>query len=49
MTRLQREIYKGIFSQNLEVLKSLTHPANAKTARKLTKTNMNNMLMQLRK
>jgi chromodomain-helicase-DNA-binding protein 4 len=46
MAPLQKEIYKGILSRNLEVLKGLNTSAKGTN---LTKSNMNNMLMQLRK
>ncbi|EMD41939.1 hypothetical protein CERSUDRAFT_90530 [Gelatoporia subvermispora B] len=50
MTPLQREIYRSILSQNLEVLKTL---ARGSTGGRVNasglKTNMNNVLMQLRK
>ncbi|KIK79668.1 hypothetical protein PAXRUDRAFT_833992 [Paxillus rubicundulus Ve08.2h10] len=49
MTLLQREIYRSILSQNLDVLKSLTQGSTVKGRPGTNKTNMNNMLMQLRK
>jgi chromodomain-helicase-DNA-binding protein 4 len=51
MTPLQKEIYRSILSQNLDVLKFLSQPAiGTKTGKsKIAKTNLNNMLMQLRK
>jgi chromodomain-helicase-DNA-binding protein 4 len=49
MTPLQKEVYRSILSQNLDILKSLTQPADAKAARAIKRTNLNNMLMQLRK
>ncbi|KAF9244536.1 hypothetical protein BU15DRAFT_42035 [Melanogaster broomeanus] len=50
MTPLQKEIYRSILSQNLDVLKNLTHATSVKAGRPGThKANMNNMLMQLRK
>lgn len=51
MTPLQKEIYRSILSQNLDVLKILSQPAIGTRSNKnnVTKTNLNNMLMQLRK
>ncbi|KAI0652071.1 SNF2 family N-terminal domain-containing protein [Trametes meyenii] len=50
MAPLQKEIYRSILSQNLEVLRSLAEGTGAsKNSNALTKSNMNNMLMQLRK
>ncbi|KAF8560206.1 hypothetical protein OG21DRAFT_38190 [Imleria badia] len=50
MTPLQREIYRSILSQNLDILKHLTQVSTVKASRAgISKTNMNNMLMQLRK
>ncbi|KAH7881752.1 SNF2 family N-terminal domain-containing protein [Phlebopus sp. FC_14] len=50
MAPLQKEIYRSILSQNLDILKSLTQSSAARAGRQVTnKTNMNNMLMQLRK
>lgn len=49
MTPLQKEVYRSILSQNLDILQSLTQPADAKAARAIKRTNLNNMLMQLRK
>ncbi|KAF8846211.1 hypothetical protein BDN67DRAFT_918420 [Paxillus ammoniavirescens] len=49
MTLLQKEIYRSILSQNLDVLKSLTQGSAVKGRPGSNKTNMNNMLMQLRK
>ncbi|KAI0673358.1 hypothetical protein C8Q78DRAFT_968243 [Trametes maxima] len=50
MAPLQKEIYRSILSQNLEVLRSLAEGTGAsKNSNVLTKSNMNNMLMQLRK
>ncbi|EPQ60503.1 hypothetical protein GLOTRDRAFT_68181 [Gloeophyllum trabeum ATCC 11539] len=47
MTPLQKEIYRSILSQNFKVLQSLTQAS--KSDGTATKSNMNNMLMQLRK
>ncbi|KAI9057725.1 hypothetical protein FKP32DRAFT_1597935 [Trametes sanguinea] len=50
MAPLQKEIYRSILSQNLEILRKLaegTDPSKRNNA--MTKSNMNNMLMQLRK
>ncbi|KAI0830534.1 P-loop containing nucleoside triphosphate hydrolase protein [Trametes gibbosa] len=50
MAPLQKEVYRSILSQNLEVLRSLVDgPGTSKGNNSLTKANMNNMLMQLRK
>lgn len=51
MTPLQKEIYRSILSQNLEVLKLLSQSTIGTRSGKgnVTKTNLNNMLMQLRK
>ncbi|KAI0639630.1 hypothetical protein C8Q77DRAFT_1082196 [Trametes polyzona] len=50
MAPLQKEIYRSILSQNLEVLRSLAEgTGTSKNNNTLTKANMNNMLMQLRK
>lgn len=51
MTPLQKEIYRSILSQNLDVLKILSQPTTGTRSGKnnITKTNLNNMLMQLRK
>ncbi|OCH94711.1 hypothetical protein OBBRIDRAFT_746991 [Obba rivulosa] len=50
MTPLQREIYRSILSQNLEVLKTLARgSAGGRIGASGLKTNMNNILMQLRK
>ncbi|KAI0361386.1 hypothetical protein OH77DRAFT_1417635 [Trametes cingulata] len=50
MAPLQKEIYRSILSQNLEILRSLAEGTGAsKGNNALTKSNMNNMLMQLRK
>ena len=51
MTPLQKEIYRSILSQNLDVLKFLSQPTVGTRSGKNnhTKTNLNNMLMQLRK
>ncbi|KAI8990487.1 SNF2 family N-terminal domain-containing protein [Trametes punicea] len=50
MAPLQKEIYRSILSQNLEILRSLAEgTGSSKGNNALTKTNMNNMLMQLRK
>ncbi|KDQ63375.1 hypothetical protein JAAARDRAFT_169132 [Jaapia argillacea MUCL 33604] len=48
MTPLQKEVYRSILSQNLNVLKRLTQPSSSISA-SVSKSNMNNMLMQLRK
>ncbi|KAI0778404.1 hypothetical protein BD413DRAFT_489884 [Trametes elegans] len=50
MAPLQKEIYRSILSQNLEVLRSLAGgTGSSKNNNAITKSNMNNMLMQLRK
>ncbi|KAI0375223.1 hypothetical protein BV20DRAFT_1110377 [Pilatotrama ljubarskyi] len=50
MAPLQKEIYRSILSQNLEILSSLAEGTGAsKGSNAITKSNMNNMLMQLRK
>lgn len=51
MTPLQKEIYRSILSQNLDALKFLSQPTVGTRSGKnnITKTNLNNMLMQLRK
>ncbi|TBU49968.1 SNF2 family N-terminal domain-containing protein [Dichomitus squalens] len=49
MAPLQKEIYRSILSQNLDILRSLTEPNASSSKGNVTKTNMNNMLMQLRK
>ncbi|RPD57040.1 hypothetical protein L227DRAFT_552450 [Lentinus tigrinus ALCF2SS1-6] len=50
MAPLQKEIYRSILSQNLDILRSLAEGnASSKGSNVITKTNMNNMLMQLRK
>ncbi|KAI0720008.1 SNF2 family N-terminal domain-containing protein [Cerioporus squamosus] len=50
MAPLQKEIYRSILSQNLDILRSLAEDnASSKGSNTVTKTNMNNMLMQLRK
>ncbi|KAI0756774.1 SNF2 family N-terminal domain-containing protein [Daedaleopsis nitida] len=51
MAPLQKEIYRSILSQNLEILRSLAegNAASSKGHNAIKKTNMNNMLMQLRK
>ncbi|KAF8578409.1 hypothetical protein K439DRAFT_1663741 [Ramaria rubella] len=47
MTAIQKEVYKSILSQNMEILGSLAQPSSVNTAVK--KSNLNNVLMQLRK
>ncbi|KAG6331283.1 hypothetical protein ID866_7805 [Astraeus odoratus] len=51
MAPLQKEIYRSILSQNLSILKGLTQSSSATShGRALgTRTNMSNILMQLRK
>ncbi|KAF8140421.1 hypothetical protein EV363DRAFT_1153685 [Boletus edulis] len=50
MTPLQKEIYRSILGQNLDILKHLTQVSTVKATRAgISRTNMNNMLMQLRK
>ncbi|KIJ68216.1 hypothetical protein HYDPIDRAFT_82781 [Hydnomerulius pinastri MD-312] len=49
MAPLQKEIYRSILSQNLDILRSLTQASTVKTGNTKTRANMNNMLMQLRK
>ncbi|KIP12064.1 hypothetical protein PHLGIDRAFT_400060 [Phlebiopsis gigantea 11061_1 CR5-6] len=50
MTALQKEVYKSILSQNVEVLKSIAlSAAGTKVNTAVKKSNMNNVLMQLRK
>ena len=51
MSPLQKEIYRSILSQNLDVLKVLSQPTVGTRSGKnnITKTNLNNVLMQLRK
>ncbi|KAG1770169.1 SNF2 family N-terminal domain-containing protein [Suillus placidus] len=50
MAPLQKEIYRSILSQNLDILRSLTQVATIKAGKPLvSKANLNNMLMQLRK
>ncbi|KAG1846831.1 SNF2 family N-terminal domain-containing protein [Suillus subluteus] len=50
MAPLQKEIYRSILSQNLDILRSLTQAATTKAGKPLvSKANLNNMLMQLRK
>ncbi|KAG1825750.1 SNF2 family N-terminal domain-containing protein [Suillus subaureus] len=50
MAPLQKEIYRSILSQNLDILRSLTQAATTKAGKTLvSKANLNNMLMQLRK
>ena len=51
MTPLQKEIYRSILSQNLDVLKFLSQPTVGTRSGKnnIAKANLNNMLMQMRK
>ncbi|KAL4070788.1 hypothetical protein J3A83DRAFT_4245468 [Scleroderma citrinum] len=51
MTPLQKEIYRSILSQNLDILRTLTHSSAAMVqgCHLAMKANMKNMLMQLRK
>ncbi|KAG2075089.1 hypothetical protein BDR04DRAFT_1133497 [Suillus decipiens] len=50
MAPLQKEIYRSILSQNLDILRSLTQAATTRAGKSLvSKANLNNMLMQLRK
>ncbi|GBE77743.1 hypothetical protein SCP_0106250 [Sparassis crispa] len=50
MVRLQREVYLSILSQNLDVLKTLAQGSvGARVSNAISKTNLNNVLMQLRK
>lgn len=46
MAPLQKQIYRGILSRNLDILKNLNASAKGSA---VSKANMNNMLMQLRK
>ncbi|KAI0094367.1 SNF2 family N-terminal domain-containing protein [Irpex rosettiformis] len=49
MTPLQKETYKSILSQNFKALQSIASAVGAKVNSAASKTNMNNILMQLRK
>ncbi|KAF7799325.1 hypothetical protein EIP86_010557 [Pleurotus ostreatoroseus] len=50
MTPLQREVYRSILSQNLDLLRSLAQTATGSSvAAAVKRSNLNNMLMQLRK
>ncbi|KAJ3554645.1 hypothetical protein NM688_g2999 [Phlebia brevispora] len=50
MSALQKEVYRSILSQNLDLLQSLAQTAaGTKINAAVKKSNMNNMLMQLRK
>ncbi|OAX44419.1 hypothetical protein K503DRAFT_765038 [Rhizopogon vinicolor AM-OR11-026] len=50
MAPLQKEIYRSILSQNLDILQSLTQAAALKAGKRPSnRANLNNMLMQLRK
>ncbi|PIL31731.1 hypothetical protein GSI_06435 [Ganoderma sinense ZZ0214-1] len=49
MAPLQKEIYRSLLSQNFEILRSLTESNASSSKGNVTKTNMNNLLMQLRK
>ncbi|GJE85782.1 chromatin remodeling factor-like protein [Phanerochaete sordida] len=50
MTALQKEVYRSILSQNVDVLRSIAlNAAGAKVNAAVKKSNMNNILMQLRK
>ncbi|EIN14062.1 hypothetical protein PUNSTDRAFT_140446 [Punctularia strigosozonata HHB-11173 SS5] len=49
MAPLQKEIYRSILSQNLDLLRSLTQGSNPNTSASGLRANMNNLLMQLRK
>ncbi|KAG2159672.1 uncharacterized protein EDB93DRAFT_1111462 [Suillus bovinus] len=50
MAPLQKEIYRSILGQNLDILRSLTQGATTKAGKPLvSRANLNNVLMQLRK
>ncbi|CAL1695101.1 unnamed protein product [Somion occarium] len=49
MAPLQREVYRSILSQNINLLKTLSMASGPKVNAAAQKTNMNNILMQLRK
>ncbi|EGO30851.1 hypothetical protein SERLADRAFT_444458 [Serpula lacrymans var. lacrymans S7.9] len=49
MAPLQKELYRSILSQNLSILNSFAQPSKSKVSTTTTKTNINNILMQLRK
>ncbi|KAI0030210.1 SNF2 family N-terminal domain-containing protein [Vararia minispora EC-137] len=53
LTPLQKEMYKGILSKNVNILATLAQSSSSSKPRAsssvITKANMNNMLMQLRK
>ncbi|KAI0347824.1 hypothetical protein BDW22DRAFT_1349889 [Trametopsis cervina] len=49
MTPLQKETYKSILTHNLKALQSLSVAAGTKVNAAASKSNMNNLLMQLRK
>ncbi|KAI0936745.1 hypothetical protein AcV5_004808 [Taiwanofungus camphoratus] len=50
MAPLQKEVYTSILSANLDILRTLVSgPAGEKVHSAISKTNMNNILMQLRK
>ncbi|KAK7680574.1 hypothetical protein QCA50_016356 [Cerrena zonata] len=50
MAPLQREVYKSILSQNIDLLRTLSAASSgAKVNASMKKTNLNNILMQLRK
>ncbi|KAF8497997.1 hypothetical protein JB92DRAFT_2985471 [Gautieria morchelliformis] len=48
MTAIQKEVYKSILSQNVDILGSLAQPSSRVNA-VVKKSNLNNLLMQLRK
>ncbi|OBZ79352.1 Chromatin remodeling factor mit1 [Grifola frondosa] len=49
MTPLQKEVYRSILSQNLDILQTLAQGAAGAKQNVLSRTNLKNMLMQLRK
>ncbi|KAF8519115.1 P-loop containing nucleoside triphosphate hydrolase protein [Hysterangium stoloniferum] len=48
MTAIQKEVYKSLLSQNVEILGSLTQ-STSRVNNAIKKSNLNNLLMQLRK
>ncbi|KAG8937016.1 hypothetical protein FRC02_008123 [Tulasnella sp. 418] len=46
---IQKEVYKTLLSDNLELLGTLVQANNARNSQNVRKSNMNNLLMQLRK
>ncbi|KLO20752.1 hypothetical protein SCHPADRAFT_816295 [Schizopora paradoxa] len=49
MAPIQKEVYKSLLSKNLTVLQSLTSSNSSRVANTIKKSNLNNLLMQLRK